>query len=62
MKSHNEPALVLESFHKMIKTKFDTEVEVLCSNNRGKYLSNRMKTYLCYQHLFLINHMSSCAG
>ena len=46
MKSKSEVNLLFQNFHKMICSQYNAQVQVLRSDNGGKYLSFELKRYL----------------
>lgn len=58
MKSRDELPSIFADFHKLVRNKFDANIKVLRSDNRGKYTSNVCKE-LNLKHLTptLLNRM-----
>ena len=46
MKSKSEVNLLFQKFHKMVYSQYNAQVQVLCSDNGGEYLSFKLKRYL----------------
>ena len=46
MKSKSEVNLLFQNFHKMVCSQYNAQVQVLCSDNGGEYLSFELKLYL----------------
>ena len=46
MKSKSEVNLLFQNFHKMVCSQYNAQVQVLCSDNGGEYLSFELKQYL----------------
>ena len=46
MNSKSEVKLLFQKFHKMVCSQYNAQVQVLCSDNGGEYLSFELKRYL----------------
>lgn len=46
MKSKGEVNLLFQNFHKMLHTQYNTQVQILCSDNGGEYTSFEFQQYL----------------
>ena len=43
MKSKGEVTLIFKMFHKMISTQYNAQMQVLCSDNGGEYMSSELQ-------------------
>jgi hypothetical protein len=57
LKEKSEVISIFQSFHQMILTQFNTKVQVLQSNNGGKYFKKDLSAYF---HAYGIIHQTSC--
>jgi transposase InsO family protein len=46
MKSKSEVSLLFKKFHKMVRRRYNSHVQVLHSDNEGEYLSSEFQQYL----------------
>ena len=46
MKSKSEVSLLFKKFHKMVRRRYNSHVQVLHSDNGGEYLSSEFQQYL----------------
>lgn len=57
LKDKSDVFSVFHMFHKMIQTRFNTSIKIVCLDNRGEYMSIDLGTHFCEHGII---HQSIC--